>query len=88
MKRVIDIILPILDEKKLFLFAFLPQKLDPDDFVKKYGRESMLDFLNKAKNLSEVLFDLELREIGIDSTSSISPEIKAKLEKSLEEKNR
>jgi DNA primase len=86
MKRVIDIILPILDEKKLFLFAFLPQKLDPDDFVKKYGRESMLDFLNRAKNLSEVLFELELRENGVDTASSTSPEIKAKLEKSLAEK--
>lgn len=83
MKRVIEIILPILDEKKLFLFAFLPEKLDPDDFIKKYGRDSMLDFFNKANSLSQVLFDLELREVGVGDVVTISPEIKARLENSL-----
>lgn len=29
-------------------FAIIPNKLDPDSFVKKYGKEKFLDILNKA----------------------------------------
>ena len=83
MKRVIDIILPILDEKKLFVFAFLPEGLDPDDFVKKYGREAMLSALQEAKNLSQLLFELECADVGFKEGGDISPEIKAKLEANL-----
>ncbi|MDA9818140.1 DNA primase, partial [Flavobacteriaceae bacterium] len=72
-ERVIEIILPILDGKNFFNFVFLPKGLDPDDFVRNFGKGKMLQFCNEAKNLSEVIFDLTLKNCAAENLSSYSP---------------
>lgn len=87
MRRVIDISLPILSSKNVIRFAFLPQGMDPDDFVRLNGSKATENLLLNAKNLSEVLFEYEAKDLGIITLDrSTSPEKKAILEKKLLEK--
>ncbi|MDA0902003.1 MAG: DNA primase [Proteobacteria bacterium] len=87
MRRAIDISLPIINAKHHVRFAFLPAKMDPDDFVKSFGANALRDLLVNAKNLSEILFDYEAKDLGLDDVvGNVAPEKKLKLENRLMQK--
>ena len=85
-KRVSTIALPLISAKKNIQFAILPNQMDPDDFINKFGREELENFLENSSPLSESLFEFALMELKIDRNSKISAENKAKIEASLNEK--
>ena len=86
-KRIINLALPIINANNNIKFAFLPDKMDPDDFIKKNGKKKMLEFLENSRNLSEILFQFEVDELSIDINDSyISPERKTILENNLKKK--
>ena len=82
-KRVSEIALPLINAKKNISFAFLPNQLDPDDFIKQFGAKKLEEVFEKATPLSESLFNFALMELGVEKTSKISAEIKAKIEANL-----
>jgi DNA primase len=53
--RALTNTIPTLRDDKRATFLFLPEGLDPDDFVRQYGREAFEDALSKATPLSEYL---------------------------------
>ena len=83
-KRVAYLLLPYIDPLKTLKFAFLPTGLDPDDFVRKFGKDKFLEYLNDKNNclsLSEFLFKNNLLELNIEVENNyITPEQKSKLE--------
>ncbi len=80
-KRASEIALSIVNTSKNLNFVFLPNQLDPDDFVKKFGAGALKEiFQNQAINLSQALFDFSLIELNLDKKSVIKPEEKAKIE--------
>ncbi len=83
-KRVGMLVLPILIASKSLRFIRLPDNLDPDDFIKEYGKiefEKLVNNKDKSVNLSEFLWNCELVEQNINITkSNITPEEKNKLE--------
>ncbi|MFT6077140.1 MAG: DNA primase [Myxococcota bacterium] len=85
MKRTIDLVLPTINPHNTIRFAILPNKVDPDDFVRKNGRIAMKNFLQNADNLSKVLFDFQATDLKINHNQEglISPEKKAQLEANL-----
>lgn len=86
-KRLIDIALPLIDNNKSLSFVFLPNKLDPDDFLKLHGQENFQNLLNNAVNLSQAIFDFALQDLGIDKQQTkISAEQKINLEEFLKQK--
>jgi DNA primase len=86
-KRIIDLVLPIINANNNIRFAFLPDKMDPDDFIKSNGQKEMLQFLENSKNLSDILFQFELENLNINNSSNnISPEKKTILENNLRKK--
>jgi DNA primase len=86
-KRIIDLTLPIINANNNIKFAFLPNKMDPDDFIKVNGKEEMLNFLESSKNLSEILFQFETEELSINILDrDVSPEKKTILESNLRKK--
>ncbi len=86
-KRIIDLTLPIINANNNVKFAFLPDKMDPDDFLQINGRDKMLNLLENSKNLSEILFQFEINNLSIDSIEKIiSPEKKTILEDNLNKK--
>lgn len=82
-KRVSEIALPLINAKKNIYFAILPNQMDPDDFVKKFGAKELEKVFANAAPLSESLFDFALIELGIEKNQKISAENKAKIEANL-----
>lgn len=82
-KRVSEIALPLINVKKNIVFAFLPNKLDPDEFVKEYGSKELEKIFTNSAPLSQSLFDFALSEFGFTSKDKITAENKAKIEANL-----
>lgn len=71
----IDRALPHLTPEKTLGFVFLPDGLDPDDYIKAEGAEAMGAMLDKALPLVEVIWRRELEKSDLST-----PEEKAGLE--------
>ncbi len=82
-KRVSEIALPLISAKKNVAFAFLPNQLDPDDFIKQFGAQELEKYFASATPLSQSIFDFTLSDLGVDKKTKISAETKAKIETSL-----
>jgi len=82
-KRFSEIALPLINAKKSIFFTFLPQAMDPDDFVKNFGAAELIKLFDAAIPLSEGLLEFGISDLGIDRNKKISAENKAKLEANL-----
>jgi DNA primase len=85
-KRVSEIALSLVNSKKNIAFAFLPNQMDPDDFIQSFGAKELENFLTQSIPLSEALFEFALTELKIDKNKKISAENKAQLELNLTNK--
>lgn len=80
-KRITDIAIDLIDINKKIKFVFLPENLDPDDFIKTKGKEKFEQLiLNESITFSEALFKFTLEE---NKDEKITAENKAKIEDSL-----
>ena len=62
-ERVFQKYLPKLKLKKKLKFVFLPDKLDPEEFINKYGLEEFENLLDKAIGVFEMLWSQGLKLI-------------------------
>jgi DNA primase len=85
-KRTAEIALPLVSAKKNIFFLRLPNHMDPDDFVKKFGAGELNKLLQQATPLSEAVFEFVLMDLAIDKNKKVSAENKAKIEAALNEK--
>jgi DNA primase len=86
MKRITEIALPIINSKKNIFFVFLPEQLDPDDFIKKYGKMEFQKLLDTATPLSQALIDFTIHDLNFKNSSRLLAEEKARLEMELNQK--
>lgn len=56
-RRVLLLSLPMMKEGRRLRFVFLPEKEDPDSFVRKQGTKSFEACLQNAKTLTDYLFE-------------------------------
>ena len=83
-KRVSELSLDLIGVNKNINFAFLPGKLDPDDYIKKYGAKALSNlFKNETISHSQALVDFTLMDLKIKEGSAVSAEKKAKIESEL-----
>ncbi len=82
-KRFSEVALPIITAKKNISFCFLPEQMDPDDFVKKFGAPELEKVFDSAAPMSESLLDFAISDLGLSRDKKISAENKAKLEANL-----
>ena len=85
-KRVLEISLPLINSKKTLAFNFLPNQMDPDDFLKNYGAREFKKTLDEAAPLSKAMFDFAVADLGLKNIEKLSPENKARLELELNAK--
>ena len=81
--RLSKLVLPLIKIGKNIKFVFLPKNIDPDDFIKKYGKTEFDNLLKNAISLSDYLWFNELKNLGIDEKEEIIPEKKAELENNI-----
>lgn len=79
--RSVDRVLPILKPGYSLKYAFLPDKQDPDEFLKAHGREEFLKVVNDTMPLKDLLWkkNVELME------TLETPEQKALFEKNIKD---
>lgn len=80
MLRFAHMLLPILQIDKYCKFCLIPDKMDPDEVVRKKGGEYMRDILSKSINLADFLFMEEKKNFNLEI-----PEGKAALQSRLAE---
>ena len=85
-RRLSDIALPLINVKKNIALAILPNELDPDDFIKTYGAQAFIKFLDEAKSLSQSLFDFAISDLSLNDVNQIVAEDRVKLEEILHQK--
>ncbi|WP_375326267.1 DNA primase [Candidatus Tisiphia endosymbiont of Nemotelus uliginosus] len=78
-KRVINLVLPLINGSKKVSFILLPTGSDPNDIINKEGAESFGQLLNQRINLSEMIWHFEYQ-----GNNFATPENKAILERNLE----
>lgn len=76
--RSADRVLPILKAGNSLKFAFLPDKMDPDDFLKAKGKDEFVKILQETKPLSEIIWKKNIEDKDIKT-----PEQKALIEKNI-----
>ncbi len=78
--RSIDRVLPILKAGYSLQYAFLPDKLDPDEFLKAHGKDEFLKVVRGTIPLRELLWRKNTENVPSDT-----PEQKAKIEQDIKE---
>ncbi len=79
--RSVDRVLPILKPGYSLKYAFLPDKQDPDEFLKAHGQEEFLKVVNDTTPLNDLLW-----KKNVDLMQSLdTPEQKALFEKNIKE---
>jgi DNA primase len=86
MKRLVEIALPIINSKKNIFFVFLPDQLDPDDFIKKYGKMEFQKQLDTSIPLSQAIINFTIHDLNFKNSFSLLAEEKARLEMELNQK--
>ena len=81
--RLSKLVLPLISVGKNIKFVFLPKDVDPDDFIKKYGKIEFDNLLKNSISLSDYLWENEIKGLNIDEKDDILPEKKAELEKKI-----
>ena len=81
--RLAKLVLPLISVGKNISFAYLPDNLDPDDFIRQYGKIEFDNLLKSSISLSNYLWNNELSELNVIEDTEISPEVQAKLENNI-----
>ena len=76
--RSVDRVLPILKAGYSLKFMFLPDNMDPDEYLKCHGAESFRALMNKTKPLIDILWQKYTQD-----EKANTPERKALIEKTL-----
>jgi DNA primase len=83
-RRVADMLLSVITPIKTVKFALLPDNIDPDDFIRKYGKdafEKLISSKESCYSLSEFLFRDRINLLNIDLKNNlITPEEKGRLQ--------
>ncbi|MDX2050462.1 MAG: DNA primase [Rickettsiaceae bacterium] len=66
-KKIVDLALPFVRGSKKLSFILLPSELDPDDFIKKYGRDNFKRLLDDRMSLSDFIFFMLSKDIKLET---------------------
>ncbi len=62
--------LPLLSPGMTLKFCFLPEKMDPDETIKHYGKEYMKNLLDRTENLSDFIWQNEFENFSLKTPES------------------
>ena len=70
--RIAEKLLILINENNKIYFSILPKGEDPDDFIKKNGKEKFVDFLKSKKIIQSYIWDTYLSEVDTNNPFEIS----------------
>ena len=70
--RIAERLFPLINENNKIYFSILPKNEDPDDFIKKNGKEYFLNFLKSKKIIQKYIWDLYANNLSKNDPYAIS----------------
>jgi DNA primase len=70
--RIAEKLLPLINENNKIYFSIMPDGDDPDDFIKKNGKDRFTEFLKSKKIIQSYIWDTYLSEVNTNNPFEIS----------------
>ena len=70
--RIAEKLFPLINEKNKIYFSIMPDGQDPDDFIKKNGKDELLNLLKDKKIIQTYIWDYHLNKIDQNNPFEIS----------------
>jgi len=70
--RIAEKLLPLINENNKIYFSIMPNGEDPDDFIKKNGKDKFNEFLKSKKIIQSYIWDAYLSEVNTNNPFEIS----------------
>ena len=70
--RIAEKLLPLINDNNKIYFSILPKGEDPDDFIKKNGKDKFNEFLKSKKIIQTYIWDSYLSEVNTNNPFEIS----------------
>ena len=70
--RIAEKVFPLINEKNKIYFSIMPDEEDPDDFIKKNGKEGLLNLLKKKEIIQSYIWNYYLKKINQNNPYEIS----------------
>jgi len=70
--RIAEKLLPLINENNKIYFSIMPKGEDPDDFIKKNGKDKFNEFLKSKKIIQSYIWDAYLSEVDANNPFEIS----------------
>jgi DNA primase len=70
--RIAEKLLILINENNKLYFSILPRGEDPDDFIKKNGKDKFIEFLKSKKIIQTYIWDTYLSEVNTNNPFEIS----------------
>jgi DNA primase len=70
--RIAEKLLPLINENNKIYFSIMPKGEDPDDFIKKNGKEKFKEFLKLKKIIQTYIWDSYLLQVNTSNPFEIS----------------
>ena len=61
--RIAEKLFPLINEENKIYFSILPDETDPDDFIKKNGKDHFLNFFKKKQIIQTYIWTYYLNKI-------------------------
>ena len=70
--RIAEKLLPLINENNKIYFSIMPKGEDPDDFIKKNGKDKFNEFLKTRKIIQSYIWDVYLSDVNLNNPFEIS----------------
>ena len=70
--RIAEKLLPLINENNKIYFSIMPKGEDPDDFIKKNGKDKFNEFLKSRKIIQSYIWDIYLSDVNANNPFEIS----------------
>jgi len=70
--RAAERLISLINENNKVYFSILPKSEDPDDFIKKNGKEEFVNFLKSKKIIQSYIWEIYFREVDRNNPFSVS----------------
>tara|TARA_B100001093_G_scaffold488829_1_gene526433 strand:+ start:929 stop:2707 length:1779 start_codon:yes stop_codon:yes gene_type:complete len=70
--KIAERLFPIINENNKIYFSIMPEGEDPDDYIKKKGKESFIKFLNEKKIIQTYIWDIYSDKVDKNNPFAIS----------------
>ncbi len=70
--RIAEKLFPYINEKNKIFFSIIPEGQDPDDFIKKNGKDVFLKFLKEKQIIQSFIWNLNLNNVNLNNPFEVS----------------